>query len=276
MIEGITNKTKYRSYVTRVCDNCGKKDKKTYGEIIDSKSRKKLGKDYCKKCAYKFRKLDHPEGINSSSWTGGVSINKTSGYLRINKTGVYLHKQIYSDFIGRTLTAIEQVHHTDMNKLNNDLDNLWLCNNKSEHHFIHSQMEQLAISLLNKYVWFSKKEKIYKTIKTYNEHIPSITLPSPTCICTGRKQRKYAYIYLGNRKHIAYHRYVMEKTLKRKLSKYECVHHIDDNPLNNDCNNLIILSRSEHTLSHESLQKCVAFWYTENKIKFTNGKYYVK
>jgi hypothetical protein len=46
------------------------------------------------------------------------------------------------------------------------------------------------------------------------------------------------------------HRHLMEKYLNRKLKKSECVHHIDDDRLNNDISNLAILTRSEHMKLH--------------------------
>jgi hypothetical protein len=53
-----------------------------------------------------------------------------------------------------------------------------------------------------------------------------------------------------NGKYPLEHRHFMEKHLKRKLKRSECVHHIDDNRLNNDISNLLILTRSEHMKLH--------------------------
>ena len=59
----------------------------------------------------------------------------------------------------------------------------------------------------------------------------------------------YRIIRVDGRK-IAEHRYVMELKLGRKLTSDEIVHHVDGNPLNNDPDNLVILSRSEHQRLH--------------------------
>jgi hypothetical protein len=48
------------------------------------------------------------------------------------------------------------------------------------------------------------------------------------------------------------HRYVMEKSLGRKLTKNEIVHHIDHDKLNNDISNLELTSRSEHMRHHST------------------------
>ena len=46
------------------------------------------------------------------------------------------------------------------------------------------------------------------------------------------------------------HREVMEEHLGRKLERWEEVHHIDENRLNNDISNLEVLSKSEHAKLH--------------------------
>jgi HNH endonuclease len=59
----------------------------------------------------------------------------------------------------------------------------------------------------------------------------------------------YWYVNVEGKK-IAFHRYVMELHLGRKLTSNEVVHHIDGDPLNNDPDNLALLSRSEHQRLH--------------------------
>lgn len=46
------------------------------------------------------------------------------------------------------------------------------------------------------------------------------------------------------------HRLVLERHLGRFLKSDEQVHHIDENPLNNDIENLVVLSRSAHFRLH--------------------------
>lgn len=45
-------------------------------------------------------------------------------------------------------------------------------------------------------------------------------------------------------------RKIMEKYLGRKLSMYELIHHIDENPQNNNITNLQILTPEEHGSIH--------------------------
>ena len=48
------------------------------------------------------------------------------------------------------------------------------------------------------------------------------------------------------------HRLIMEKHLGRKLRSDEDVHHIDENRLNNNINNLEVMTKSEHARYHMS------------------------
>ncbi len=60
---------------------------------------------------------------------------------------------------------------------------------------------------------------------------------------SGRKIYKTISV---NGKEVREHRWLMEQYLGRKLESWEHVHHIDDNHLNNDIENLEVLSNSEH------------------------------
>ena len=62
---------------------------------------------------------------------------------------------------------------------------------------------------------------------------------------------KYKAIKVGGVKY-DYHRWLMEQELGRKLDRKEVVHHINENPLYNDVNNLRIMSLSEHSKIHST------------------------
>lgn len=51
-------------------------------------------------------------------------------------------------------------------------------------------------------------------------------------------------------KTISYPRYLIEQELGRKLLPGEDVHHIDEDPLNNELSNLKVMSHSEHAAIH--------------------------
>src|SRR4051812_14153110 len=64
------------------------------------------------------------------------------------------------------------------------------------------------------------------------------------CIDQGHR-----YVWRDGRK-IAEHRATLEDKLGRRLSPDEVVHHIDHDPLNNEPDNLIAMSRAEHLVHH--------------------------
>lgn len=73
------------------------------------------------------------------------------------------------------------------------------------------------------------------------------------------------------------HRLVMEKKLKRFLTKKEIVHHVDMISDNNDIENLYLCEGiSEHNMSHASLNRCVRELLDMKVLIFKEGKYIVE
>lgn len=60
------------------------------------------------------------------------------------------------------------------------------------------------------------------------------------------------YDMIGNR---TAQNVIAEKTLGRKLFDHEVVHHMDENPRNNELNNLLVISRVMHGKLHQYLKK---------------------
>lgn len=60
----------------------------------------------------------------------------------------------------------------------------------------------------------------------------------------------------------------MEQKLGRKLRRDEVVHHIDEDPTNNDIDNLCIMSLSDHSRSHRLGKKMST--ETKNKLSLAN------
>ena len=59
----------------------------------------------------------------------------------------------------------------------------------------------------------------------------------------------YKVVYVDGERYFE-HRYVMEQHLGRKLSKNECVHHINGDRHDNRLENLELISRAEHNREH--------------------------
>jgi len=60
----------------------------------------------------------------------------------------------------------------------------------------------------------------------------------------------YRIIWTEDKDSVLEHRYIMEKYLNRALTSNEIVHHKDENRLNNDINNLQLMTNSEHNKIH--------------------------
>lgn len=62
-------------------------------------------------------------------------------------------------------------------------------------------------------------------------------------------------IYVGKEKYEIYAKYVMENYLGRKLDKNEVVHHINENPMDDRIENLLVMTRSQHIALHNRSRK---------------------
>jgi len=94
-------------------------------------------------------------------------------------------------------------------------------------------------SYKNRFAYCSKECKLKQSMK-YNTGVPFL------------HKNQYYQCFDENLKRIAYHRYLMQKHLGRKLLLKEHVHHIDNNKFNNSIDNLTIISPEEHTRLHHS------------------------
>lgn len=271
-----------RKKVTRICDDCKLKEIVSMAIVWGGRKRRNSETDFCKKCSYKYRILDHPKMELSSSWNGGRYLND-NGYYRIydGKNYIYEHKRIMEIFLKRRLTPQEQVHHIDMNKVNNRIENLFYCKNKKEHAKIHTQMEMLAQNLFGSMIWYDWKSHNY-TIDNINTSSPwkySIaslqTIMSIKTYKEARRQDGKEYLRFTNRKQKYGFQHISIMKMICGDIQNKIVHHVDGNTLNNDPSNLDIMDRSVHKQCHNSLQICIIALMKIGKIYFdkTKGEY---
>lgn len=79
------------------------------------------------------------------------------------------------------------------------------------------------------------------------------------------------------RKGKSLHRLLLEVKLGRELKRSEHVHHIDNDPNNNELTNLYLFnSQREHNQCHTQLQKLSKELLEKGIIVFKDGKYHIK
>lgn len=147
------------------------KDKKSCKEIcrmygLSVNSSSNLGVKL-KKLGIEIRK---DAGENHHNWKGGKII-KGDGYIGIWKPDhkkadslgyVYEHTLVLEQVLHRELLKNEEVHHINLNKTDNDINNLCLCNHET-HMKIHRSIEKLIPTLLKQnIIYFDKVDNEYK------------------------------------------------------------------------------------------------------------------
>ena len=69
-----------------------------------------------------------------------------------------------------------------------------------------------------------------------------------------RRKDGYFRITIETNNRRLFHRFVMEKIIKRPLAKDEIIHHRDGNPSNNSIDNLMITNRQDHARLHNTIK----------------------
>jgi len=87
-----------------------------------------------------------------------LGLKNKSKRIREEKTGykyyivydkrIYTHREKIENKIGRTLKYHEIVHHIDGDKSNDNIENLYLCKDISEHTCLHDDLEKIAMKLV--------------------------------------------------------------------------------------------------------------------------------
>lgn len=105
----------------------------------------------CMSCAQKQvqRKRFPPsrKGVHS-----GVGYIGSDGYMNISvgvKKYKKEHRLVVEEHIGRELASSEVVHHINLDKLDNRIENLYLCNRENDHRIVHISLDNVVKKLIN-------------------------------------------------------------------------------------------------------------------------------
>ena len=109
------------------------------------------------------------KGEKSCKWKGGICIRKDGfrwiykpNHPRANVGYVPEHVLVMEKEIERFIKKDELVHHLNGNKLDNSLQNLFLCKSRSEHIKIHTSLRNLIYYFYQEnIIKFDKEKKAY-------------------------------------------------------------------------------------------------------------------
>ena len=160
--------------VIRTCDRCGEDGETSWNTIARCRKRHNTTKDYCFKCSCKIyntgennssknpevkQKISKAKSGKSAHFKDGknprILDRKTTvnGYilkwLPEENKHVHEHRLILAEKLNKHHSEMDQVHHINGIKHDNNISNL-IEFNHSEHSILHSQLEKLAFELVNK------------------------------------------------------------------------------------------------------------------------------
>ena len=148
-----------RYYLLKKCDRCGK------NALVDRSNEKKSRFSYCSlKCRYDAQKK--PDGTKTykrGSFGGHIMI-KCENHPYANNLGrVAEHRLVIEKSIGRYLKPTEQVHHINLQKDDNRLENLVLFQSHSDHFKAHGTLNKCVAILMSKgFLSYDKTKNSYE------------------------------------------------------------------------------------------------------------------
>lgn len=157
----------------KVCDLCFCEVLTSWQDVVRSRTKHEIDKDYCHPCSMKVyntgaknsskkqeikKKISQATKGKSKKFRDGRNLRRlpfkkaVNGYIlawseKENKHVPY-HRTVVADHNQVPLSDLDIVHHIDGNKLNNNPNNLVVVHGVSEHQQLHSQLEKVAMSLV--------------------------------------------------------------------------------------------------------------------------------
>jgi len=166
---------RHGKYIENRCKSCGKliDPRATYchkcrpdrGHQQSKETRKKIGEKSKAKWTEDYKRKHYYSKYAGKKRiiNGYVYIKDYSHPNRNSHNLVPEHVLVMTQHLGRPLENGEVIHHIDGDKTNNDISNLYLCKDKSEHRKIHASFDELLKPLLDLgIVYFDRSEGRYK------------------------------------------------------------------------------------------------------------------
>lgn len=122
----------------------------------------------CKQCDKKFIRKSSGHKYCSAKCRNKSKTCKGYVHTVRRKDGSYVskHRYVIEQLLGRKLKTSEIVHHIDMNKENNNENNLHLFSNGNEHGLCHGSLNKIVEKLINKnIIKFDRNKGIYKILE---------------------------------------------------------------------------------------------------------------
>lgn len=121
----------------------GKEHSEDTRRIIGEKSKAKFTPDFIQKV---YR--DKRQGKKKRAINGYILVKDYNNPNRDSHNDILEHKLVMSNYLGRLILNGEIIHHIDFNRQNNDISNLYLYKNRSEHTKMHGNVFKLISDLL--------------------------------------------------------------------------------------------------------------------------------
>lgn len=103
------------------------------------------------------RRCNYHTGKDHCHWKGGKTTNngwilvRVKNHPKKNQSGyVAEHRIVVEKKIGRYLSGNEKVHHINLDKKDNRIENLYVCHGHAHHRKIHESLERASEKALKK------------------------------------------------------------------------------------------------------------------------------
>ena len=169
--------------VELICDLCNKETITSVANYKLRQTERQDGKTICRECACKENAKTR---IKTIPWNKGKymepserkhrSFISTDGYNMVFDPNRYYesscfrgyikeHRLVMETFLNRRLEKGEYIHHINLNKLDNRIENLLIYKSEREHHDLHNNLNKIVYQLIEDGIIYFDKTTCEYNIK---------------------------------------------------------------------------------------------------------------